>query len=217
MTRGYEGKGNKLRVKDAFKEDAGRGIVRIDPDIEAELNLRTGDVIEISHPTVNMKTAALLYPGRREDKGTGIIRIDPSLRRNINTSLDEIVEIRKIEAALATRVTFAGLEETVIIRNSQQLARKLENRVITKGDILSFYAMGRRVDLVVVEYSPKAEAVRIHLDTKVILSEKSHKEITEKEEVEQILEGADAWIDSIRARGDKPRGLFPCENFCIPV
>jgi len=204
---GYEEKGNKLRVKDAFKEDAGRGIIRIDPDIEAELNLRTGDVIEISHPTANKKTAALLYPGRREDKGTNIIRIDPSLRRNINTSLDDIVQIRKIDAALATKVTFAGIEETVIIRNSQQLARKLENRVITKDDILSFYAMGRRVDLIVVEYSPKAEAVRIHLDTKVILSEKSHKEIIELEKARVTYEdigGLEEEIQKIREMIELP-------------
>ena len=204
---GYEEKGNKLRVKDAFKEDAGRGIVRIDPDTEAKLNLRTGDVIEISHPTANKKTAALLYPGRREDKGTNIIRIDPSLRRNINTSLDDIVQIRKIDAALATKVTFAGIEETVIIRNSQQLARKLENRVITKGDILSFYAMGRRVDLIVVEYSPKAEAVRIHLDTKVILSEKSHKEIIELEKARVTYEdigGLEEEIQKIREMIELP-------------
>ena len=204
---GYEERGNKLRVKDAFKEDAGRGIVRIDPEIEAKLNLRTGDVIEITHATVKKKTAALLYPGRREDKGTNIIRIDPSLRRNINASLDDIVQIRKIDAALATRVTFAGLEETVIIRNSQQLARKLENRVITKGDILSFYAMGRRVDLVVVEYNPKAEAVRIHLDTKVILSEKSHKEIIELEKARVTYEdigGLEEEIQKIREMIELP-------------
>jgi len=62
----------------------------------------------------------------------------------------------------ATRVILTSLEETLMIAKSQQLARKLENRVITKGDILSFYAMGRRTDFVVVEYYPKAEDVRIH-------------------------------------------------------
>jgi transitional endoplasmic reticulum ATPase len=207
ITDGFETKGNKLRVKDAFKEDAGRGIVRIDPDIEEKLNLRTGDVIEITHTTINQTTAALLYPGRKEDKGTSIIRIDPSLRRNINASLDDLVQIRKIDAALATKVTFAGLEETVIIRNSQQLARKLENRVITKGDILSFYAMGRRVDLIVVDYIPKAEAVRIHLDTKIILSEKSHKEIIELEESRVTYEdigGLEEEIQKIREMIELP-------------
>ena len=63
---------------------------------------------------------------------------------------------------IAGTVVFAGLEEAVILRNSQQLANKLENRVITKNDILSVYAYGRRVDLIVVRFSPKADAVRIH-------------------------------------------------------
>ena len=176
------GNNRKVRIKDALKEDAGKGRIRIDPDVIKQLKLRTGDVIEICHPTNNKKTAALLYPGKIEDKGTNSIRIDQSLRRNLGSSLDDIVEIRKINASLASKITFAGLEETVILRNSQQLARKLDNRVITKGDILSFYAMGRRIDLVVVDYSPKSEAVRIHQDTKVVLSEKSHKELVELEE-----------------------------------
>ncbi len=171
----------KIRVKDAFKEDSGRGIIRIDPNIIKELNLRTGDVIEIIYPGMNTRTAALLYPGRPEDKGSNIIRLDRSLRRNLEVRIDDIVQIRKIEAALASKITFAGLEEAVILRNSQQLARKLENRVVTRGDILSFYSFNRRVDLIVVDYSPKSAAVRIHFGTKIILSEKTHKELTELE------------------------------------
>jgi transitional endoplasmic reticulum ATPase len=57
----------------------------------------------------------------------------------------------------------------------------LENRVITKGDILSFNAMGRRIDFIVVDFSPKAPAVRIHLETKITISEKTHKELEELE------------------------------------
>ena len=140
----------------------------------------------------------MLYPGKMEDRGTGIIRIDPSLRRNLGASLDDIVEIRKIEAALANKVTFAGLEESVVVRTPQQLARQLENRVLTKGDILSFYSMGRRVDLIVIDYSPQAEAVRIHLETKIILSEKSHKEITEMEHTRVSYEDIGGLEDEIQ-------------------
>ncbi len=194
----FKGKSHKIRVKDAFKEDSGRGIVRLDPTVEEELKLRTGDVIEILHPVINKRTAALLYPGREEDKDTNTIRIDPSLRRNLNVSIDDVVEIRKIDAALATKVTFAGLEEAVILRNSQQLARKLENRIITKEDILSFYAMGRRVDLVVVDYTPRSDAVRIHVDTKIILSEKSHKELQELERSRVTYEDIGGLADEIQ-------------------
>ncbi|MHA1489526.1 MAG: AAA family ATPase [Promethearchaeota archaeon] len=167
-TKGFQ----KVRIKDAFKEDAGKGIVRIDPNVFNELKFKTGDVIEIVHLKVNKKTASIIRTGKNEDKGTNIIRMDPSERRNLNASIDDYVEIRKIEASLAESLTFAGLEGSFIIRDPQQLSRKLEKRVITKGDSLSFYAMGRRIDLVVVDYTPKTEAVRIHLDTKIIFTEK---------------------------------------------
>jgi transitional endoplasmic reticulum ATPase len=170
----------KVRIKDALKEDAGRGIIRIDPNIIEELRLRTNDVIGISHPVSRKKTAALLATGRNEDKGNNIIRMDPSERRNIGASIDDFVEIRKIETSPAKKLTFAGLEQSLIIRDTQQLARKLEKRVITKGDSISFYLMGRRVDLVVFDYAPNAEAVRISLDTEINFTEKKVSDMVEE-------------------------------------
>jgi len=163
----------KLRIKDAFKEDAGRGIVRIDPDIICKLNLKVGDVIRISHPFVNKITAALLSSGRTEDKGKQIIRMDPSLRRNLDASIDDLMEIKKIDADFAETMTFTGLNNSLIPRDPQALARKLEKRVVTMGDSLSFYAMGHRIDLVVVNYTPKTEAVKISLNTKIAFTEQS--------------------------------------------
>jgi len=177
----YKGNEKKVRIRDAYKGDAGRGRIRIDPLVIKEMNLKTGDVIEIVHPIIGKKTAALLYPGKDEDKGTNAVRIDSSLRRNLSASIDDIVEIRKIDASLADRITFAGVEESVIIRDPNRLVRMLENRVITKGDILSFNAMGRRIDFIVIDYAPRADAVRIHLETNITISEKSHKEIEELE------------------------------------
>lgn len=182
FTGELDGKETKVRVKDAYKQDVGRGRIRLDPEVIKELKLQTGDIISISHPGTAQRTAALLYPGKQEDQGTNIIRIDASLRRNLGANLDDIVDIRKIKAELADKITFAGLKEAVILRNSQQLATKLENRVITKGDILSFYSMGRRVDLIVIDYSPKSEAVRIHINTGIHLAHKSHSELKEIED-----------------------------------
>lgn len=207
ITREYKGNGRKVKIKDAYKIDAGRGRIRIDPDLIKELNLRTGDVIKIIHPIAGRKTAALLYPGKEEDKGSDSIRIDSSLRRNLNASLDDIVEIRKIEASLAERITFAGLEESIILRTPQQITQILENRVVTKGDILSFNAMGRRIDFVVIDYYPKAEAVRIHLDTKITISEKTHKEFEELERRKVTYEdigGLEEEIQKIREMIELP-------------
>ena len=158
----YQENPRKVRIKDAFKEDAGRGIIRIDPDVTNKLNFKVGDVIEIVHPFTNKNTVALLYIGKNEDKETNIIRMDPSLRKNLGASIDDLVEIKKIEAIEAESITFSGL--SLIPRDPQALARKLEKRVVTKGDILSFYAMARRIDLVVLGFKPEVEAVKINFN-----------------------------------------------------
>ncbi|MHA1412995.1 MAG: CDC48 family AAA ATPase [Promethearchaeota archaeon] len=161
----------------------GRGIIRIDPEVIKKMDLKVGDVIKITHPIFKKQTAALLSTGRSEDKGKQIIRMDPSLRRNLNASIDDLVEIDKINADPAETITFAGLNSTLIPRDPQALARKLENRVITKGDSLSFYAMAHRIDLVVVDYTPKSEAVKINLDTKIIFTEKPQDSVGLKKSV----------------------------------
>ena len=46
-----------------------------------------------------------------------------------------------------------------------------------------------------------------------LVCDRCGKEITDREEVEQILDGAEAWLNSVKVRGEKPRGLFPCENY----
>ena len=198
----------KLRIKDAFKEDAGRGIIRIDPNIIKKHKLQSGDIIEIINPNSKKSTAALLSTGKEDDKGANIIRIDPSLRRNINVSIDDYVEIRKIEASLADSLTFAGLDESYLLRGSQQLARKLENRVITKGDNLSFYAMGRRIDLVVVDYTPDVKAVKIHLDTKIRLTDKEYKDFIKEQPTRVKYEA----ISELEQEMEKIRGRITYED-----
>jgi transitional endoplasmic reticulum ATPase len=207
FTGSYDGSEKRLRVKDAFKEDAGKGRVRIDPSIVTELALRNGDVIEITHPITNMKTAGLLYPGRQEDKDSGIIRLEPSLRRNLGASVDDIVSIRKIVAELAEKITFAGLKQVVLAKDAQQLSTTLENRVVTKNDIISFYNWSGRIDLIVVDFSPKVDAVQIHVDTEIIMSEKSHKELIEMEKSRVSYEdigGLEEEIQKIREMIELP-------------
>jgi transitional endoplasmic reticulum ATPase len=180
ISSGVEGKDNRLRVKDAFKDDSGQGRIRIDAEIVKKLKLKNGDALEISNPISKLKTAALLFPSKSEDTGTGIIRLDPFLRRNIDTTLDDYVEIRKIKVALAAKVIFAGLTESVVI-SPKRLNSLLENRVVTKDDILSFYSYNKKFDFVVIDFLPKTDAVRIHSDTEIKFSEKTHKEIIERE------------------------------------
>ena len=178
----------RLKIRDAYKEDAGRGRIRIDSLIIKELNFKSGDAIEIYNPLNKETTAAILYPKKRNDKGTNTLRIDALLRRNIGASLDDIVEIRKIEANLADKITFTGLQESIILRRPHQLVRMLKNRVITKGDILHFNIMGRRIDIIVMDYTPKVDAVKIYSGTKITILEKSYKELYNTQEKEEATD-----------------------------
>jgi transitional endoplasmic reticulum ATPase len=190
-------KNNILRVRDAFKEDSGAGRVRIDAEIAKSLKLQNGDAIEIVNPTTKSRTVGLLFPGKQEDESTGIIRLDQYLRRNINVAIDDIVEIRKIKAVAAEEVKLAGLKEAVII-SPKYLANVLENRVITSGDILTFYNYNKRYDFVVVDFVPKSDAVQIQLDTKITFSKETHKELIEREKIRVSYEDIGGLGDEIQ-------------------
>ncbi len=186
-----------LTVKDAFKEDSGKGRIRIDPEVVKKLKIETGDAIEIFHPISKSKTAALLFPGKSEDSGTDFIRLDPFLRRNIKATMDDRVKIRKIKAAIAEKLVFASLTKSVVF-NPKQLNRELENRVVTIGDILSFYHYQKTYDVVVVDFQPKTDAVRIHIDTDIRLSEITHKELIERERARVSYEDIGGLTDEIQ-------------------
>jgi transitional endoplasmic reticulum ATPase len=197
ISSGIEGKDDKLRVKDAIKEDSGKGRVRIDPEIIKKLKLKNGDAIEIFHPVTKYKTAGLLFPGKSEDIGSGIIRLDPFLRRNLKANIDDYVEIRKIKAEIAQKVVFA-LTETVVF-NPRQLNAELENRVVTKDDIMSFYSYGNKlIEMIVVDFQPKTDAVRIALETEIRISEKTHKELIEREKFRVSYEDIGGLADEIQ-------------------
>lgn len=48
---------------------------------------------------------------------------------------------------------------------------------------------------------------------KKLVCDRCGKELTDKNSIEAILEGTEAWQDSRFAQGINPRGLFPCKNF----
>ncbi len=54
----------KLRIADVFKEDVGRGIIRIDPRMMNKLKLEMGDVIEVYNEHKKKRTVGSLEIGR---------------------------------------------------------------------------------------------------------------------------------------------------------
>ena len=87
-----------LRVLDARKRDVGRSIIRIDTETMNELEISTGDIVEIIG---NSTSAAIAWPSYPQDQGLGILRIDARLRKNIGLSIDDMATIRKADAKAA--------------------------------------------------------------------------------------------------------------------
>ncbi|MDH7509025.1 MAG: CDC48 family AAA ATPase [Methanomassiliicoccales archaeon] len=166
-----------LKVAEAKSKDAGRGIARVDPAVMEVLGLTAGDVIQIEG---KKRTVAIVWPGYPEDANRGIIRIDGTIRRNAQTSIDEKVAIKKVSVKEAQKITFAPTEPLRIMGGEEYLNQTLEGRAVTRGDVIEINVMGRRIDLVVVSYTPTADAVIVNRNTEVKISEKPVKEIAQK-------------------------------------
>ncbi len=166
-----------VRVAEAKPRDVGRNIIRIDSKIASQLDIRTGDAVEI---VGKRKTAALAWPGYPEDTGKGIIRIDGATRRNAGTSLDDKVEIRKVEAKPATSITFAPTLAVRITGAEDYLRRLLEGRVISIGDYVEIAALSGKIVLMVTNFTPKSDTVIMTSETEVRISEKPAEEIEAK-------------------------------------
>ncbi|KUK04406.1 MAG: AAA family ATPase, CDC48 subfamily, partial [Methanosarcinales archeaon 56_1174] len=168
-----------VKVAEAKPQDAGRGLIRLDPLVAKELGIRSGDVVRL---TGRKKTAAIAWPGYPEDAGKGIIRMDGATRRNAGCSIDDKVKVKKIEAKHAQKVMLAPTEPLRIMGGEQYLSQILEGRVMMRGDVIELNIMGRKIELVVTGHQPPAEAVIMSYSTEVVLSEKPAKE----EEVRKI-------------------------------
>ncbi len=173
MVKGMESSEKVLKVAEAKSKDAERGIARVDPAVMEVLGITAGDVIQIEG---KKRTVAIVWPGYPEDANRGVIRIDGTIRRNAQASIDEKVAIRKVNVKEARKISFAPTEPLKIMGGEEFLSQSLEGRAVTRGDVIQINVMGRRIDLMVVSFTPTSEAVLVHRTTEVKISEKPVKE-----------------------------------------
>jgi len=116
------------------REEAGRGIVRIDTQTMRKLGIKEGDVVEIEG---TRKTAAIAIRAYPADVGLNIIRMDGITRRNAGVGVGEYAKIRKAEVVEARKVVLAPAEKGVIIHLSPELVKQnIYMRPMVKGDVI---------------------------------------------------------------------------------
>jgi len=165
---------NRLRVAEARARDANRGIVRIDSEMMKELGLATGDVAEI---TGTKKTVAVVWPGYEADSGKGLLRMDGYTRNNAGVSIDDQVTVKKIAVKPAERLVLSFTEPIRVMGVEEYLYGILQGRVLTRGDSIPLNIMGTRVELVVTDLQPPAQALIVGEGTQIEISEKVAKEV----------------------------------------
>jgi len=163
-----------VRVAEARARDANRGIVRLDSDVMKELGLTSGDAVEI---TGTKKTVSLVWPGYETDAGKGLIRMDGYTRNNAGVSIDDQVTLKEIQVKTAERLVLGFTEPIRVMGIESYLFEFLQGRVLTRGDSIPLNIMGTRVELVVTDVKPSAQAVIVGGETEVEVSEEVVKEV----------------------------------------
>lgn len=156
-----------LRVAETDPKFVGRGIALVDQRITADLDLKTGDVIEISGN--RRKTHALLWSGQQSDSGKALIRIDGYTRSNLGIGIDDNVLVRKVSARKAEQIVLSPGEDLNIIGLEEHLPDLLEGRVVTKGDSIPVNIMGRKIGFLVSSTTPSENASIVSGDTEFVI------------------------------------------------
>ena len=82
----------KLKCRESYTRDVGRGFIRIDYDSMDKLKISTGDIVQIKG---KKKTAAKVLPLYPSDEGKSMARTDSIVRGNMKITIDEEIKITK--------------------------------------------------------------------------------------------------------------------------
>lgn len=162
-----ENKSVKLKIAEARSRDAGRGIARLDSNVQSILRLTPGDVVEIAGKRT---TAATFWPGYPEDEDLDIIRVDGIIRHNLGVSIEETVTVKVTNIRVASRVVLMSL---IAIRFGEgfedYVKRQLLGRPISRGDTVAIPVLGEALQMKATSTLPSSIVI-VSEGTKIIVS-----------------------------------------------
>ena len=190
-----------LRVAEAYHQDAGRDIARIDRNVMDMLGISGRDVIEISG---KKKAYATVLPGYPGDSGLDLIRIDGNTRSNAHAAIDDRVRVCRAAVRNATRITLAPTQYTSFVGGTQYLIRHLDGRPVVKGQHLRVETVDNSIVFMVTATQPEG-AVVITRNTRIVLKERPVKDGIHAAEITyEDIGGLRREIDLIREMIELP-------------
>ena len=156
-----------LRVAETDPKFVGKGIAIIDPKIMKELQLGTGDVLELSGN--RRRTHTLLWSAQQSDFGKKLIRIDGYTRNNLGVGIDDNVSVRKVNADKVQQVVLSPTEDLNVVGLEEYLPELLEGHVVTKGDSIPINMMGHKIGFMVTTIIPSDGPAIITANTDFVI------------------------------------------------
>ena len=132
-----------LKASEAFQNDIGRGIARIDSKAKNELKVATGDIIKL---TGKKSALAIVWQAHPDDEGLDIVRMDGILRQNAGVGLGDKVTIEIVEVKEAKRLILAPKEPMRYSAGFDQYVKKrLVGKPVLKGNLLPVGIFGTSI------------------------------------------------------------------------
>ena len=187
----------ELKVAEALQNDVGRGLIRIDSKARKDLDVNTGDIVELKG---KRSTAALVWQAHPQDEGMNIVRMDGYLRQNTGVGLGDKITLKKAELKEAKKVVLAPTQPMKYSPGFDQFVKKkMVGRAINRGDTVFIGVFGTSFPLVAAMVQPTG-IVMINESTELVLKEAPEKETAQiasityedvgglKDEVQKIRE-----------------------------
>ncbi|AWR99291.1 CDC48 family AAA ATPase [Metallosphaera hakonensis] len=161
-----------LKVLEARQKDVGRGKVRIDVEMLAQIDVSPGDVVEIEG---TRKTAAIAWPLSPDD-ATGerdIIRMDGITRKNAGVSIGDKVLVRKASVKQAASIKLAPSNFSITVDPGfvAYVKKKLKEFPLVEGDTVLIPVLGQAIPFTVIQVRP-ASIVMVVDETSISISDK---------------------------------------------
>ena len=166
----------ELKVAEALQNDVGRGLVRIDSKARKELDVSTGDIVELKG---KRSTAALVWQAHPQDEGLNIVRMDGYLRQNTGVGLGDKIVVKKAELKEAKKVVLAPTQPMKYSPGFDQFVKKkMIGRALNRGDTIFIGVFGTSFPLIATLVQP-AGIVMVNENTELVLKEAPEKEVAQ--------------------------------------
>ena len=156
-----------MQVTKCQPKDQKRGIFRIAKGTARELELKQGANIKVFKENSKKYIAGVVLFSEESEEALHIIKMDESQMRRIGTKPGDLVKIQEINIKPALQISLAGYSASITLHNAQSIMTRIMNRIITIGDILSFFIKNKRIDLIVINHTPQATAVKVTQNTAI--------------------------------------------------